>query len=95
VSGGKPGAPARIEKYLRAKFGARLNDARQAMAELAAAYEPGDLNLLGVRMYEGFRPGVPAGESGWGALGELNLEKVRALAERAGGRPDTMEPDGQ
>ena len=40
VSKGRPGNPARIEKYLAAKFGDRLEEARQAMAELAAAYEP-------------------------------------------------------
>jgi hypothetical protein len=38
-----PGTPARIEKYLAGKFGDRLDDAIQAMAELAAAYEPADL----------------------------------------------------
>jgi hypothetical protein len=79
VSKGKPGNPARIETYLATKFGSRLDIARQAMAELAAAYEPGDLNWRGFRLYERFRPGVPAGESGWGAKGELDLEKVRAL----------------
>jgi hypothetical protein len=34
----------------------------------------------GFRLSEQFRPGRPASESGWGALGELNLAKVRALA---------------
>jgi hypothetical protein len=95
VSGGKPGAPARIEKYLRAKFGARLDDARQAMAELAAAYEPGDLNRRGVWLYERFWPGAPAGESGWGALGELDLDAVRALAGWSCGGPEAAEPSGQ
>ena len=79
VNKGKPGNPAQIEKYLAGKFGDRLEDARQAMAELAAAYEPADLYRRGFRLYEQFRPGVPAGESGWGALGELDLAKVRAL----------------
>ena len=36
----KPGNPARIEKYLASKFGKRLEDARSAMAELAAVCEP-------------------------------------------------------
>ena len=76
---GKPGSPAQIEKYLAGKFGEQLTDARAAMAELAAAYEPVDLYRRGFRLYEQFRPSVPAGESGWGALGELDLAKVRAL----------------
>jgi len=79
VNKGKPGNPAQIEKYLAGKFGDRLNDATQAMAELAAAYEPADLYRRGFRLCKQFRPGVPAGESGWGALGELDLAKVRGL----------------
>lgn len=35
------------------------------------------------RLYEAFRPGVPAGESGWGAKGTLSLAKIVALAEKA------------
>jgi len=76
---GKPGNPAQIERYLAGKFGNRLEDARQAMAELTAAYEPADLFRRGFRLYEQFRPGVPAGEPGWGGMGELDLAKVRAL----------------
>src|SRR4051794_18475215 len=79
VNKGKSGNPAQIEKYLAGKFKDRLNDARAAMAELAAAYEPADLYRRGFRLYEQFRPGVPAGEAGWGALGELELAKVRGL----------------
>jgi hypothetical protein len=79
VNKGKPGNPDQIAKYLAGKFGARLEDASRAMADLAAAYEPADLYRRGFRLYEQFRPGVPAGESGWGALGELDLAKLRAL----------------
>jgi hypothetical protein len=42
-------------------------------------WEPVDLYRRGFQLYEQFRPSVPAGESGWGALGELDLAKVRAL----------------
>src|SRR3954452_20947288 len=79
VNKGKPGNPAQIEKYLAGKCGDRLDDVTQAMAALAAAYEPADLYRRGFRLYEQFRPGVPAGESGWGAVGELDLAKVRGL----------------
>ena len=64
VNKGKPGNPAQIEKYLAGKFGDRLEDARQAMAELAAAYEPADLYRRGFRLYEQFRPACPPGRSG-------------------------------
>ena len=79
VNKGKPGNPAQIEKYLAGKFGERLEDARQAMAELAAACEPEDLYRRGFRLYEQFRPGCPPASPGWGAKGELDLAKVRAL----------------
>jgi hypothetical protein len=82
ISTGKPGNPAQVEKYLAGKFGARRDDARAAMEELAAGQEPGELQRRGFRLYERFRPEVPAGESGWGAKGELDLSKVAA----AGGR---------
>jgi hypothetical protein len=47
------------------------------VAELAAAHEPADLYRRGFRLYERFRPEIPAGEAGWGAKGELVLVKVR------------------
>ena len=68
---GKPGKPAQIEKYLAGKFGEQLEAARAAMADLAASCEPDDLYRRGFHLYEEFRPSVPAGESGWGAKGEL------------------------
>src|SRR3954452_24272130 len=79
VNKGKPGNPAQIKKYLSGKFKDRLDDARAAMAELAAAHEPADLYRRGFRLYEQYRPSVPVGETGWGAKGELDLAKVRAL----------------
>ena len=47
---GKPGNPVSVEKYLESKFGDRLEEARAAMAELAAAQEPGDFNCHGFRL---------------------------------------------
>jgi hypothetical protein len=80
VSKGKPGNPAQIENYLAGKFGADLAAARAAMEELAAGIEPVELQRHGFRLYERFRPDIPAGESGWGAKGELDLAKVRRAA---------------
>lgn len=36
------------------------------MEELAGRYDPAELNRIGFRLYEGFRPDVPAGAEGWG-----------------------------
>jgi hypothetical protein len=77
VNKGKPGNPAQTENYLAGKFGAWLDDARAATAKLAAAHEPADPYRRGFRMSEWFRPEVPAGESGWDAMGELDQRKVR------------------
>ncbi|MEK0084879.1 hypothetical protein [Benzoatithermus flavus] len=75
---GKPGRPAAVERYLEGKFKDRLEEARAAMTELAATYPPEELNRRGFRLYESFRPAVPAGERGWGAAGELDLDRIRA-----------------
>ncbi len=80
ISKGKPAKPAQIEKYLVSKFGPDLDAARAAMEELAATVEPIELQRRGFRLYERFRPEIPAGESGWGAKGALDLAKVRAAA---------------
>jgi hypothetical protein len=64
---------------LAAKFQDRLDGARAGMAELAAAHPPEELFRRGFRLYEAFRPSVPLGERGWGAVGELDLAAIRAL----------------
>lgn len=76
---GKPGDLERIERYLAGKFKDRLEEAREAMLELAGAFPPEELHRRGFRLYEQFRPSVPAGERGWGAVGELDLAAIRAL----------------
>jgi hypothetical protein len=53
------------------------------MAELAAGYSPEELHRRGFRLYEAFRPSVPAGERAWGASGELDLGQVRGLKPTA------------
>ncbi len=71
-----------VERYLDEKFGAALQAVRKAMEALARAFEPRDLAVRAFSLYERFRPAIPPGISGWGAKGELDLSKVRALAQR-------------
>jgi hypothetical protein len=47
---------------------------------LARSREPEALAEECFRLYEEFRPGVPEGESGWGAKGTLSLKKIEQLA---------------
>jgi len=72
------------EAYLEAKFGDRLDDAREAMTSLATAYLPAELAKEAFHLYESFRPAVPEGRKGWGARGVLDLTKIAAMGRRWG-----------
>lgn len=76
----KPVSPDSIEKYLASKFGESLPAVRSAMHKLARSRTPEALAEEGFRLYEAFRPGVPAGESGWGAKGTLSVTKILRMA---------------
>lgn len=76
----KPVSPDSVEKYLASKFGQALPMVRLAMQKLAKSREPEVLAEEGFRLYEEFRPSVPAGESGWGAKGTLSVRKIEQLA---------------
>jgi hypothetical protein len=78
----KPVVPASVEKYLASKFGEALPAVCAAMGELAKSRSVEALAEEGFRLYEAFRPGVPAGESGWGAKGTLSLKKIEQMARR-------------
>ena len=51
------------------------------MEDLAARYDPEELNRVGFRLYEHFRPEVPPDVRGWGAKGVLDLEKIPAAGD--------------
>jgi len=79
---GKPIEPAAVEKYLRGKFGDDLGAVTEAMRELAATWDEEELPGAAFGLYEQFRPEIPKGRSGWGREGELDLQKIRAMAAR-------------
>jgi len=64
----------RTEQGLRA-----LHEGKAAREELAGSLSHEDLVHRAYELYEQFRPSVPPGVRGWGATGDLDLEKVRAL----------------
>jgi hypothetical protein len=80
---GRPVEPRSVQHYLDGKFGDALPEVRAAMEELAAAFSPEDLEEQAYRLYEEFRPQIPAGKQGWGAKGELDLDRIRALAQES------------
>jgi len=76
---GKAVFPAAVRRYLVSKFGEALPEVKAAMEELAGSLSHEDLVHRAYELYEQFRPSVPPGVRGWGAPGDLDLEKVRAL----------------
>lgn len=82
LAGAHPMAPASVQRYLESKFGEALLDARNAMRALAKSAPPARLTTEAFHLYEKFRPSIPAGVSGWGAAGRLDLDAIRRLAER-------------
>jgi hypothetical protein len=81
LSQGKPIAPASVERYLKSKFGEALSAVRSAMETLAGSLPPEELAKRAFGLYEEFQPPVTAGTAGWGAEGELNLDRMEALAQ--------------
>jgi hypothetical protein len=71
-----PASPAPARAYVERAFGEHLPVVRRAMERLAASLDPEELNRVGFRLYERFRPEVPAGAKGWGAKGVLDLARI-------------------
>ncbi len=69
-----------VEQYLESKFGESLGAVRAAMRELAKSFRPEQLSQSAFSLYEKFRPSIPEGVTGWGAKGNLDLDRVRSLA---------------
>src|SRR3954454_10239715 len=75
----RPASAASVGRYLASKFGDRLDEVRAAMEQLSASLSPEELNRHGFALYEAFRPAIPAGARGWGAAGELDLDRITGL----------------
>jgi len=79
---GKATEPESVERYLKSKFGDALLDVQGAMRKLAASRRPDDLAAQACALYEQFRPEIPAGTKGWGAQGDLDLDRIASLGRR-------------
>jgi hypothetical protein len=75
----KPVDPVAVGTYLDKKFGESLEDVRDAMSELATSLTKKDLADQAFHLYEEFRPDIPPGKRGWGAVGDLDLDYIRSL----------------
>lgn len=79
LDNGKPVSPQSVERYLQTKFKNNLDDVQAAMQALAQSYPPEELARKAYDLYEKFRPTVPEGTRGWGAMGILDLQTLRRL----------------
>ena len=78
----KPADPDSVRRYLASKFGENLGEVEGALRELAVAFPPDRLNESAYGLYERFRPKVARGKEGWGAAGELDLDRIRSLVPK-------------
>jgi hypothetical protein len=76
LDGDRPASPAAVRNYLARAFGDRLGEVCGAAERLAASLLPEELERVGFRLYERFRPEVPEGVEGWGAKAELRIERI-------------------
>lgn len=81
LSKDRPISPASVERYLEGKFGDGLGPAQRAMGKLARSLPRREITTRAYRLYEQFRPEIPAGVKGWGAVGKLDLDRIEALAD--------------
>lgn len=72
----KPAAPRPSHAYVEKAFAEHLPAVRRAMEALPDSLPPEELNRIGFRLYERFRPEVPAGAAGWGKKGVLDLKLI-------------------
>ena len=72
----KAASPRPAYTYVTGAFGEHLPAVRRAMEKLAASLPQEELNRVGFRLYEHFRPDVPAGAGGWGKKGVLDLKRI-------------------
>lgn len=79
VTKDKPIDAESVERYLESKFGESLGTAREAMQDLAKAFQPEELSRNAFSLYERFRPSIPEGVTGWGAKGQLDVDLIRSL----------------
>ena len=76
LDGDKAAAPGQARVYVEKALGGHLGAVRRAMDALARSLPPEELNRVAFRLYEQFRPEVPAGVKGWGAKGILDLTRI-------------------
>jgi hypothetical protein len=76
----KPIEPESVERYLESKFGDSFGTVRAVMHDLANAFRAEQLPENAFGPNEKFRPAIPEGVTGWGAKGNLEIDRIRSFA---------------
>jgi hypothetical protein len=77
-----PAEPASVRKYLAARFKDDLLLVESKLVELAATFEPEELDREAMNVYMHLRPNVPKGREGWGKVGLLDTDRIDVLIRR-------------
>lgn len=82
-----PADPASVRTYLARRFKEDLPFVESKLVELAATFEPPELDREAMNVYMRLRPNVPGGRKGWGKAGLLDTARIDALIRERCGRP--------
>jgi len=81
LSRAAPGDPKSVRAYLAGRFKDDLALIEGKLVELAATFEPEELDRAAMDVYARLRPNVPAGQEGWGKAGVLDTRRIDELIE--------------
>ncbi len=74
-----PVDPGSVRKYLLGKFGDHLSTVEAKLRQLAATFDPQEIEEQAMDVYMRLRPQVPPGTAGWGKAGALDLTEIDRL----------------
>ena len=87
LSKASPADPGSVRTYLMGRFKEDLQLVETKLVELAATFDPVELDREAMDVYMHLRPNVPKGREGWGKAGVLETEKIDALIRKRAGEP--------
>ena len=87
LSGASPTEPESVRKYLAGRFKENLPLVETKLIELAAIFDPAELDREAMSIYMRLRPNVPKGREGWGQAGLLDTDKLVVMIRKHSGQP--------
>ena len=93
LSKAAPANSESVRKYLADRFKESLSLVESKLVDLAATFEPAELDRAAMDVYMRLRPNVPKGRAGWGKAGLLDTDKIDALIRERSGVPESGASD--